>query len=61
MRLLRNKVWNWWDVSLLKWSCLFFGVAIGSYLADVVRPYWWVFLLLAIVFAIRPAISYFKD
>ncbi len=61
MRLLRNKVWSWLDVALLKWSCLLLGMVMGAYLADVVRSYWWVLLLLAIVFAIRPALTYFRD
>ena len=60
MKLLRTKTWNWWDIGLLKWCCLLFGMIAGAYLADIVMVYAWWFLLAAILLAVRPAIAYFK-
>ena len=61
MKLLRAKIWNWWDVSLLKWSCLLFGMVVGAYFADIVKGYVWWFVIGAIFLAVRPAITYFRD
>jgi hypothetical protein len=61
MKLLRTKIWNWWDVSLLKWGCLLFGIAAGAYFHKCVMPYIWIVLVVAVLLVIRPAIAYFKD
>jgi hypothetical protein len=61
MRLLRTKVWSWFDIALLKSSALLFGAIIGAYLSDFVKQYVLAFLLAAIALAIRPAITYFRD
>ncbi len=61
MRLLRTKVWYWWDVWMLKWCCLLFGMVVGAYIADIVKGYIWWFVVGAILLAIRPAITYFRD
>jgi len=60
MKLLKPKAWCWYDIALLKWSCILFGMVAGSYFADIVSGNVVWFLLLAILFAIRPAITYFK-
>ena len=61
MKLFRTKVWNWWDISILKWCCFLFGVAAGAYLHDCVRPYLWIVLGVAVLLTIRPAIAYWRD
>jgi hypothetical protein len=61
MKLLRTKIWNWWDVWLLKWCSFLFGIAVGVYFHAYVLPYVWVIILAAILLAIRPAIAYWKD
>jgi hypothetical protein len=60
MTLLRTKVWCWYDIGLLKWSALLFGMIAGAYLADFVMVNLRWFLLGAISLAIRPAVAYFK-
>jgi len=61
MKLLRTKIWNWWDVGLLKWCCLLYGIAAGAYFHEVVMPYVWLILVVAVLLTIRPAIAYWKD
>jgi hypothetical protein len=61
MRLLRTKVWNWWDISLLKWCCFLFGLLAGAYFQEAVMPNFWIILVAAIIATIRPAFAYFKD
>ena len=61
MKLLRTGVWSWYDIGLLKWSALLFGLSAGAYFHDYVLPYAWAALIAAILLAIRPAIVYFKD
>jgi hypothetical protein len=39
MRIFITKVWNWWDVWMLKWCAFLFGIAAGAYFHDYVMPY----------------------
>jgi hypothetical protein len=61
MKLLRTKIWNWWDISILKWSCFLFGIAGGAYFHACLVQYVWIALIAAVLLAIRPAFVYFKD
>jgi hypothetical protein len=61
MKLLKNKRWEWYDIALLKWSALLFGVVAGAYSSSFIRDYLPILLLVAVVLAIRPAMAYFRD
>jgi uncharacterized membrane protein YoaK (UPF0700 family) len=61
MRLLKTKVWPWVDVWMLKWSAFLFGIIVGAYFPDFFRKYVWVVLVLAILLAIKPSITYFGN
>jgi hypothetical protein len=61
MKLLRTKIWNWWDVWMLKWCAFLFGIAGGAYFHEYIAHYIWIILVAAILLAIKPAIAYFKD
>jgi hypothetical protein len=60
MSLFRTKVWWWGDISLLKWSCLLFGMIAGAFLSDFIKQHVWIFALIAVALAIRPSIKYFN-
>ena len=49
------------DVGLLKWSCVLFCIAVGIYLAEEVRPYLLLVLMLTVAFAVKPAVAYFRN
>jgi hypothetical protein len=61
MKLLKNKIWSWCDVAFLKWSAFLFGMIAGAYFSAFIKEYLLLFLLVAIVLAIRPSIAYFRD
>jgi len=61
MSLFKTKVWRWLDIGLLKWSALIFGMIAGAYLSDFVKQHVWVFVSVAVILAIRPAVKYFGD
>jgi len=61
MKLLRTKIWNWWDVWLLKWCAFLFGIAAGVYFHACLIQYVWIILIAAALLAIKPTIAYFKD
>ncbi len=61
MKLLRTKVWPWADVWMLKWSAFLFGIIVGSYFPDFFRKYVVIALVLAILLAIRPTMTYFSN
>jgi hypothetical protein len=60
MKLLKNKPWAWYDIALLKWSALLFGVVAGAYSSSFIREYLLILLLVAVILAIRPAMVYFR-
>jgi hypothetical protein len=61
MIVIKTKMWKWWDIALLKWSAVLFGMVLGGMFDIVVKEYFWWFLIAAILFAIRPAIAYLED
>ena len=61
MKLLITKVWNWWDVAILKWCCMLYGVAAGVYFHELLNQYIGIILVAAVILTIRPAIAYWKD
>lgn len=61
MKLFRTKVWPWLDVALLKWSCILVGMIAGAYLADFTKRNIWLIAAAALLLAIKPTVSYFRD
>jgi hypothetical protein len=61
MGLFRTKIWHWQDIALLKGSCILFGMIAGAYLTDFIESYVWLFLLAAVLCAVRPALRYFSS
>ena len=61
MKLLRTRIWGWYDIWLLKWCALFFGLIAGAYFHEFVMRHVWVILAAAILLTIRPAIAYWKN
>lgn len=39
MKLLKNVLWQWWEIGLVKWSSALFGLAVGAYWPEVFAPY----------------------
>ncbi|MCM8762619.1 MAG: hypothetical protein NC905_01700 [Candidatus Omnitrophica bacterium] len=37
---------NMWDIALVKFVCVFFGLILGAYISEFVRQYIWIFLIL---------------
>lgn len=61
MTFLKTSVWNWWDVVVLKWCCLFFGMLVGAFFHEFVMEYFWIILLAAFILAIKSSFVYWKD
>jgi hypothetical protein len=61
MKLLRTKVWSVVDIGCLKWSCIFTGMIVGAFLPEFTRRYVWLFAIAAILLAIKPGVSYFRN
>ena len=60
MKLLKTKIWSWYDIGLLKWSVLLFGMIAGAYFHDFVMQHVLVILIAAVLLVIRPTISLFQ-
>ncbi len=54
MKIFKNWVFKWWEVSLLKISLMSFGILLGLYFYDYLvnlKLLWWsLFVLIAIYF-----------
>jgi hypothetical protein len=61
MKLFKDKKYSVLDIGLIKWSCILFGMVFGAYLADFVLGYMWLFIVVALLLAIKPIISYFME
>jgi len=59
MKLFRSKVWTPLDIVCLKWCCILIGMIAGAYFSDFTKRYVWIFIIIAILLAIKPAILYF--
>lgn len=51
---IRMKRLGWSDVQLIKLSALCIGLPLGAYFSVWILPYWWAFIILAILAAIKP-------
>ena len=61
MKLFKDKKYSVIDIGLIKWSCILFGMVLGAYLADFVLNYVWLFIIVALLLAIKPIVAYFKE
>lgn len=61
MKLFKDKKYSVMDIGLIKWSCILFGMVLGAYLADFVLGYSWLFIIVALVLAVKPIVAYFKE
>jgi FtsH-binding integral membrane protein len=61
MKLFRKKVWSPFALTCLKWYSLLVGMVVGAYFSEFVKRHVWLFLVLAVILAIVPFITYFND
>jgi hypothetical protein len=61
MKLFRSKVWSPVDIACLKWCCILIGMIAGAYFSDFTKRYIWIFIIIAILLAIKPMVSYFRN
>ena len=50
---------GWIDMKLVQFSAFCLGLLIGAYFSASILPYWWFFILLAVLAAIKPAYKVF--
>lgn len=61
MKLFRTTVWPWYDIGSLKWCCLLLGMIAGAYFAEFVKSYAGIIAVAALLLAVRPFMTYFRD
>lgn len=61
MSIWKTKVWTPMDIACLKWSSVLAGIVIGTLMAETFQPYLVPLLIAAVVFAIKPLLSYFRN
>jgi len=60
MEIFRTKEWTVLDIGLLKWASIFFGMILGALFSGFVRNNIWYFIILVVILAIKPVISYLR-
>jgi hypothetical protein len=53
------KKMTFWDMALIKYTAMFFGLIIGAYISGFVRQYIWLFLILFIAGYITAVYRFF--
>ena len=61
MKLFRSKMWSPVEIVCLKLSAILFGMIAGAYFPEFTKQYVLGFVLVALILAIKPAHSYFRD
>ncbi len=51
---------DFWDIGAIKWSSILLGMIVGAYIANFVKQYLWLFIVLTILIVIRPAYKFLK-
>ncbi|MFC1683097.1 hypothetical protein ACFL0G_02670 [Candidatus Zixiibacteriota bacterium] len=59
MRIFKATLWPFWEIAILKLYCVVVGVIIGAYIGSAVREYLWIFVLVAVILAIKLCYFYF--
>ena len=59
MRFFKSRRWPFGDIVLLKLYCLVLGMIIGALLCSVVKGSLWLFIIVAVVLAVRLCYFYF--
>jgi uncharacterized ion transporter superfamily protein YfcC len=61
MKLFRSKMWSPVEIVCLKLSAILFGMIAGAYFPEFTKQYVLIFVVIALILAIKPAHSYFRD
>lgn len=56
MKLFKTKVWKWWDIAILKWCCLLYGICFSVFFHQALQPYLAILLVVAVLLTIRQAL-----
>lgn len=51
---------DWLDIKLLKIGAFCLGLPLGAYFSEWILPYWWVFVVLALLFHVRTLYKSFR-
>lgn len=61
MNPFKSTRFTWWQLGMLKWTTLFFGLAIGSTWPEVFAPYAEILALIAVVAGAYLAFVWFRN
>jgi hypothetical protein len=61
MDVYKSKVWSPVELVCLKLSAILFGMIAGAYFPEFTKRYVLFFVLIAVLLALKPAHSYFRD
>ena len=60
MNIFKSTKFTWWQLGILKWATLFFGIAIGSLWPEVFAPYATTLLIIGLVAGLYLATVWLK-
>ena len=60
MKILKNAMWSWWELGIVKWSSFLCGIAIGSYWSEFFRPYILVVITIGLLLGVVGLVRWLK-
>ncbi len=60
MNIFKSTKFTWWQLGMLKWTALFFGLAIGALWPEIFAPYASILVVLALVMGLYLAIVWIR-
>ncbi len=61
MNLFKTKAMRWWEIGLIKWAVLFFGIAIGANWPNLFGPYKLALLLVGVLVGLYALYLWLKE
>jgi hypothetical protein len=49
MNIFKSAKFTWWQLGILKWATLFFGLSIGATWPEIFAPYTTILLIIALI------------
>lgn len=60
MNIFKSTKFTWWQLGILKWATLFFGLAIGAMWPEIFAPYAKMLLVIGVIAGIYLGFVWFK-
>jgi hypothetical protein len=61
MKLFKTKMMSWWEIGIIKFCVMCFGIAIGAYWSDIFAPLALILALIGFIVGMYALYAWVKD